>query len=96
MLSPEVIHFPGEYAYSFEYARERARLKTRIEGEATPISALARSFARSVLWQCSRKSSGLSKIGRAWVRWYRRAIGSVGGRSRPPIGGAAAGAGLRK
>jgi hypothetical protein len=70
-LSPEILHFPGEYVYSFAYARERAKLKTRVEGKKTALSSLAASFATSVLWQCSRKSSGLSKFARKSVRAYR-------------------------
>ena len=31
-LSPEIVHFPGEYAYAFAYARERAKLATHVEG----------------------------------------------------------------
>ena len=70
-LSPEIIHFPGEYVYSFAYARERARLRVRIEGKRTPVSTLAVAFVNSVLWQCSRRSSGLSKLARKSVRAYR-------------------------
>ena len=33
MLAPEVVHFPGEYVYSFAYARERAKLKAYVEGK---------------------------------------------------------------
>jgi hypothetical protein len=70
-LTPEIIHFPGEYVYSFAYARERAKLRARIEGEKTPMSTLAASFVRSALWQCSRRSSGLSELARKSVRAYR-------------------------
>jgi hypothetical protein len=70
-LAPEIIHFPGEYAYSFAYARERAKLRARIEGQKTPMSTLAASFVRSALWQCSRRSSGLSELARKSVRAYR-------------------------
>jgi hypothetical protein len=76
MLAPEVVHFPGEYAYSFDYVRERAKLKAHVEGKKTPVSSLAWSFIKSILWQCSRRSQSLSKIGRAWVRSYRRATSS--------------------
>lgn len=72
-LSPEIIHFPGDYIYSFAYARERARLKAHVEKVKTPISSLAASFAASVLWQCSRRSSGLAKLARTSVRAYRAA-----------------------
>jgi hypothetical protein len=70
-LSPEIVHFPGEYAYAFPYARERARLAAYTEARKTPISSLARSFATSLLWQSSRKVSGLSKLARSSVRAYR-------------------------
>jgi hypothetical protein len=72
-LSPEVVHFPGEYVYSFAYARERAKLKAHVEGKSTPVSRLAASFARSVLWECSRSSSGLSNFARKSVQAYRTA-----------------------
>ena len=72
-LSPEIIHFPGEYVYSFAYARERARLRAHIEGAKPPLSTLAASFAASVLWQCSRRLSGLSTLARKSVRAYRAA-----------------------
>jgi hypothetical protein len=72
-LSPEIIHFPGEYVYSFAYARERARLRSRIEGRKTPLSTMAASFAASALWQSSRRMSGLSKLARKSVRAYRAA-----------------------
>lgn len=70
-LSPEVIHFPGEYVYSYAYARERAKLKAHVEGKKTPVSSLASSFATSFLWQCSRRSAGLSNIARKSVRAVR-------------------------
>jgi hypothetical protein len=76
MRTPEVVHFPGEYVYSFAYTRERAKLKALVEGEKTPASSLAASFVKSVLWQCSRRSGGLSKAGRACVRFYRRTTSS--------------------
>jgi hypothetical protein len=72
-LSPEIVHFPGEYVYSFPYARERAKLKARVEGKKTHVSSLTASFAKSVLWECSRKSSGLSSLARKSVRAYRTA-----------------------
>lgn len=70
-LAPEIIHFPGEYVYSFVYARERAKLRARVEGGRTPFLSLGRSFATSVLWQCSRRSSGLSNLARKSVRAVR-------------------------
>jgi hypothetical protein len=73
-LSPEVIHFPGEYVYSFAYARERAKLGALVEGRKTPISNLTASFARSALWQCSRRSAGLSKLAKKSVRAYRATL----------------------
>jgi hypothetical protein len=72
-LAPEIIHFPGEYAYSFVYARERAKLGAHVEGRKTPTSKLVVSFAKSVLWQCSRRSAGLSRVARSSVRAYRTA-----------------------
>jgi len=73
MLSPEVVHFPGEYAYAYVYARERARLRTRVEGKAPAVSTVTGSYIKAALWQSSRNVSALSKIGRAWVKTYRRA-----------------------
>jgi hypothetical protein len=78
MLSPEVVHFPGEYAYAYAYARERARLRTRVEGKGPPVSTLAGSYIKAALWQSSLKVSALSKVGRAWVRAYRRATNASG------------------
>jgi hypothetical protein len=89
MLSPEVVHFPGEYAYAYAYARERARLRTMVEGKA-PMSTLAGSYIKAALWQSSRNVSALSKIGRAWVRAYRRATSasSASANSGSPVNGA--------
>lgn len=74
MVTPEVIHFPGEYVYAFPYARERAKLKALIEGNTTSGFRYSASYVKSVLWQCSRRSSGLSRIARSCVRTYRRAV----------------------
>lgn len=71
LLTPEVIHFPGEYGYLFAYTRERSRLQARIEGKAIPMPQRVASFVRSALWQLSRRSSGLARMGRSWVRWSR-------------------------
>jgi hypothetical protein len=73
MRAPEVVHFPGEYVYAFPYARERAILKAHVEGKGKSALSLAVAWIQSVLWQCSRRSSGLSTIGRTCVRYYRRA-----------------------
>lgn len=70
-LSPEVVHFPGEYVYSYAYARERAKLKAHVEGKRTPVSSVVNSFATSFLWQCSRRSAGLSSLARKSVRAVR-------------------------
>jgi len=72
-LSPEIVHFPGEYVYCFAYARERARLRLRIEEKKTSFTSLAISFGASSLWQCSRRLSALSMLGRKSVRAYRAA-----------------------
>ena len=72
-LSPEIVHFPGEYVYAFPYARERAKLRAHVEKKKTPLWSLPASFATSVLWQCSRRSSGLAKLARTSVRAYRTA-----------------------
>lgn len=71
-LSPEIVHFPGEYIYAFCYARERARLKSKIEGEKTPLSSMAVPLAASLLWQCSRRASALSVVARKSLRAYRK------------------------
>jgi hypothetical protein len=70
-LSPEIVHFPGEYGFAFPYARERARLRARIEGQGTSVISLATTFAISALWQCSRRSSALAQLARTSVRAYR-------------------------
>jgi hypothetical protein len=72
-LSPEIVHFPGEYVYCFPYARERAKLRAYIERKKTPTTSLMASFAKSALWQCSRRSSSLSRLARTSVRAYRAA-----------------------
>jgi hypothetical protein len=71
-LSPEIVHFPGDYLYAFPYARERARLKKKIEGRGTSPLKLGIAFAAAMLWQCSRRSAGLAKLGRVSVRAYRQ------------------------
>jgi hypothetical protein len=71
-VSPEIIHFPGDYLYAFPYARERARLKKQIEGRGVPLHKLAVAYAASILWQCSRRSAGIAKLGRVSVRAYRQ------------------------
>jgi hypothetical protein len=70
-LSPEIVHFPGEYAYAFPYARERARLEAHIQRKKAVFWALGMPFATSLLWQCSRRSSGLANLARRSVRAYR-------------------------
>jgi hypothetical protein len=70
-LSPEIVHFPGEYMYAFPYFRERARLKARVEGKKTPAVAFAKPFATSLLWQCSRRSQGLATLARTSLRLAR-------------------------
>jgi hypothetical protein len=70
-LSPEIVHFPGEYVYAFPYARERARLKAHMQSKASPTLSLAAPCLTSLLWQCTRRSTGLAKIGRASVRAVR-------------------------
>jgi hypothetical protein len=72
-LSPEIVHFPGEYVFAFPYIRERARLRARIEGQRTSMFSLAAPFALSILWQCSRRSSALARLARTSVRAYRAA-----------------------
>lgn len=70
-LSPEIIHFPGEYIYAYPYARERAKLRAHVEKKKTPVWSLPASFATSLLWQCSRRSSGISRLAKTSVRAYR-------------------------
>jgi len=98
MLAPEVIHFPGEYVYAFPYARERAKLKARVEGKTTSVFSLSASYTKSVLWQCSRRSNGLSKVARSCVRSYRRAARmlSAAGHSGLPVPATAIKGGFRK
>jgi hypothetical protein len=96
MLAPEVIHFPGEYAFSLAYARERARLQAKIEGKRMPLSTQAASLIKSVLWQTSRRFSALSKFARVSVRSYRRATSSSSAGSQPGLAGAAGKSGLQK
>ena len=67
-LSPEIIHFPWEYAKSFVYARERSKLKARVEGKGTPVLELGSSIATSVLWHGYRRLRGIAKTARASLR----------------------------
>jgi hypothetical protein len=85
MLAPEVVHFPGEYVYSFAYARERAKLKAHVEGKKISASTLAGSFIKSVLWQCSRRSGGLSNVARTCVRFYRSRANSSKASNSPGL-----------
>ena len=71
-LTPEVIHFAGEYAYAYVYPRECARLAAAVAGKKTSALSLLKAFALSVLWQTSRQASALSKVGRTIVRTYRK------------------------
>ena len=75
--APEVIHFPGEYMYCFPYVRERARVRRQVLGSNAGTASLARAYVVSVLWQCSRRSEGLSKLGRNAVRACRAAAHSL-------------------
>jgi hypothetical protein len=75
--TPEVVHFPGEYINCFPYARERARLRWRVGRAKTGTAALARAYAISVLWQCSRKSYGLSTLAKKTIRVYRATTNSL-------------------
>jgi hypothetical protein len=72
-LTPEIVHFPGEYVYAFPYARERARLAAHIEQKKVAFWTLGVPFVTSLLWQCSRRSSSLAKLARGSVRAYRAA-----------------------
>lgn len=79
--TPEVVHFPGEYIYCFPYVRECARIRRKLGQGRENVAALARSYALSVLWQCSRRSTRLSDLGRRSVRAYRAATRSMRARS---------------
>ncbi len=82
--TPEIIHFPGEYIYCFEYARERARIRKRVLGKSPGAASLSRAYAVSLLWQLSKKSEGLSRLGRTAVRTWRAAARSVSARGGHP------------
>lgn len=75
--TPEVIHFPGEYMYCFPYMRERARVRRQVMGSNAGMVSLARAYMVSVLWQCSRRSEGLSRLAKNAVRAYRAAAHSL-------------------
>ena len=66
MVSPEIIHFAGEYAFCFAYPRESARLKHYFGGGRSFLF-LARAYLTSLLWQCTRRSPGLATFGPALV-----------------------------
>lgn len=82
--TPEIIHFPGEYIYSFPYVRECARIGKQLGQSSESLAGLARSYALSVLWQCSRRSARLSELGRRSIRAYRAASRSLRARSSNP------------
>lgn len=75
--TPEVVHFPGEYIYCFQYVRERARVRKQVLGRRTRSASLACAYAVSLLWQLSRRSNGLSKVGRNAIRASRVAAQSL-------------------
>jgi hypothetical protein len=77
-LTPEIVHFAGEYALLYAYARERARLRQTVAGEKTEITALAKAFAVSLLWQSSRRSAFLRRPARKVFRFFRNL-----GKARP-------------
>ncbi|MGA8729175.1 MAG: hypothetical protein WB608_10535 [Terracidiphilus sp.] len=79
--TPEVIHFPGEYIYCFPYVRECARIRKQVGEGRQSVTSLVRSYALSILWQCSRKSATLSDLGRRSIRIYRAATRSLRMRS---------------
>jgi hypothetical protein len=65
MLTPDIVHFPGEYGLLYPYARERSRLKLMVEGEKTPLSVLAKAFVVALWWQCKRH---LRMTGKSFLR----------------------------
>jgi len=75
--TPEVVHFPGEYIYCFQYNRERARIRKRVLGRRPPTVPLARAYLVSALWQLSRKSEGLSRLARNALRGWRATARSL-------------------
>ena len=60
-VSPEIIHFAGEYASCFAYTRECARLKAHFDGGRLPKMPLLKSYFRSLPWQFSRTGRTLGK-----------------------------------
>jgi hypothetical protein len=70
MVSPEIVHFAGEYAFCYAYPREAARLKRYFGGKASSL-LLAKAYVTSFLWQCTRRSPGLATVARRWMRLYR-------------------------
>lgn len=82
--TPEIIHFPGEYAYCYPYARERVRIRKQVQGRGPGTPAVGRAYAAAALWHPSRRSAGLSKLGKNAIRAWRTA-----GRSASARGGQA-------
>jgi hypothetical protein len=71
-VTPEIIHFAGEYAACFAYPRECARLKIHFDGGRLPWRELAKSYVRSVGWRFSRNSRTLAKTILVSARGYSR------------------------
>lgn len=53
-VHPDIIHFAGEYANSFAYVRESAKLKAHFAGESLPLVSLTKAYVGSRKWQWSR------------------------------------------
>jgi len=60
-VSPDIIHFAGEYAKCFAYPRECARLKRHFDGGPYLTVALAKAFTEYLPWQISRSSRSFAK-----------------------------------
>ena len=69
-VTPNIIHFAGEYAASFEYARERAKVRYHFKGRQVPLMELLGAYLRSVPWQISRKTRTLARRMFEWKRQY--------------------------
>jgi len=60
-VSPDIIHFAGEYAKCFAYPRECARLKKHFDGGPYLTAALVNAYLKYLPWQISRSSRSFAK-----------------------------------
>jgi hypothetical protein len=61
MVTPDIIHFAGEWGKCAAYHREQLRLLTHFGGAPPPAGTRIKAYLQSQLWQVSRTSRDLGK-----------------------------------